>query len=230
MGLIIDLIVLAIVILACFLSAKQGFVKVFVEAIGIVAAIFVVLTFATPVSNTTYDKYIEPPIVSAVVGVAEDSADGVAESLSENIPEFLQGKFQIEEKISEFSDNEIGENTESFAKEMSQTVVKPIAVKIISLVFSLVFLIIALVLVKIIAKFVNKLFSFSIVGKLNSILGGAVGILKGVVLALIFCMIISLITSFTPNGFLIFTPENLGNSFIFTTFSGLNPFSNTTII
>ncbi|MFQ8953025.1 MAG: CvpA family protein [Oscillospiraceae bacterium] len=85
--------------------------------------------------------------------------------------------------------------------------------------YGIIIMVILIFLVKILAKFLNGVFSFSIVGKLNRILGGIAGIPKGIIIAMLFCMIISLIVSLTPDGFLIFKTEAMEKSWFFSHFS-----------
>ena len=61
-------------------------------------------------------------------------------------------------------------------------------------------------------------------GKANRALGAVVGILKGAVFAVVFCLLINLIISFVPNGFLIFTPENIADSYAFKLLAEVIPF------
>ena len=66
MSIVLDLIVLAIILFTVFMSAKRGFVRVALEVVGFIAAVFITFTISTPLVNITYDKIIAPPIVSSV--------------------------------------------------------------------------------------------------------------------------------------------------------------------
>ena len=73
MSVVLDIIVLAIILVTVFLSAKRGFVRVLIELVGFVAAVFISFTISTPLADMTYDKIIEPPIVASVGDVTGDS-------------------------------------------------------------------------------------------------------------------------------------------------------------
>ena len=64
MNFLLDLIVLAIIAAVALISARRGFVRVAIELVGFIAAIFITFTISTPLASLTYDKIIEPPIVS----------------------------------------------------------------------------------------------------------------------------------------------------------------------
>lgn len=224
MGILLDLIVTAVILLVVLLSAKRGFMRVAVETVGFIAAIFLTFTISTPLAGLTYDKMIEPPIVKSVTATVNESVSDASDSVWEALPGAVKAyseRFGItKEKISDtFSDSSAGQAAADKATELSQNILRPAAVRILSLLFGIVILIILLIAVKFAARFINKLFSFSLAGKLNRALGGAVGIPEGIIIAFLFCLIIELIVPLTENGILIFTEEAMEKSWFFTHFS-----------
>jgi len=223
---LIDLIVISIIALCIFISAKRGFVKVFVEVVGFIIAITLTFTISTPLANFTYDKIIEPPISKAVNDVITNSSENIQDNAWNSLPDYVTNnaeKFGI--SVEDFQ-NKISENinsgSETAVKSALQDIIKPIITKILGLIYSIVILLILLFVVKILAKFLNKLFSFSIIGKVNTFLGGIVGIPKGIIFAILFCMLISLIVTFN-NGFWIFTSANIQKTYIFKFFAEILP-------
>lgn len=229
MSIILDLIVVAIILVSVFLSAKRGFVRVAIELAGFIAAIILTFTISTPLSSATYDKIIEPPLISSVGDAASGNTGEVIDKTWNSLPDFIKNnstkigisKDTFDAKISDNLQN----GAESAAKTASQNVIKPVAVKFIGLFYSVVLLIILMFVVKILARLLNKLFSFSIVGKLNRTLGGIVGIPKGIITAIAFCMLVSLIVPLTKNGIWIFNAQSIENSTIFKFFTELTPFN-----
>lgn len=226
MSLILDVIVIAIVVLFVITSAKRGFVNILVEVVGFIAAIFLTFTISTPLAGTTYDKIIEPPIVSAVSEEGASNASQVVTDVWEALPSFATAAAEnagvSSQKLNESISANIQNGAENAVKAASQNLIRPAVVKILGLIYSVVLLIILFFAVKLVARLVNRLFSFSFVGKANRTLGGIIGIFKGIIFAVFFCLVISLIVSFTDNGFLIFTPENINNSHIFKLFTEIN--------
>lgn len=228
-SLILDLIVVAIILFCILHSAKKGFVKVVVGVVGLIAAYMLAFTVSTPLANITYDKFIEPAMVNAVNESTDTQTDSAQTKAWDAIPEFITKnaeKYGV--SLSEFSESvteNISNGAETAVIKASQDVIKPISIKIIGLIYSVVLMTASLFVVRILAKFINKLFSFNFIGKVNRILGGIIGIFKGIIFAVFFCAVISLIVSFTKNGFLIFTPENINGSFIFKGLANLIPFN-----
>lgn len=219
MSIIIDLIIVAIILLAVVISAKQGFVRTIVGAIGFVAAVVIAFTVSEPLAQTTYDKFIEPNIVSSISetasGTVTDTVDGVWSNLpafvTDNSESFGINKESIKETLKESGKVDI----KDALTNISQNTIKPIFTGLVSTIYSVILMVILLIIVGLLAKLLNKLFSFSIVGKLNTTLGGVIGFVKGLVIALIICEIVVLVVSLTENGIWIFNNENISNTILF---------------
>lgn len=89
MAIVIDLIVVAIIAIIALVSAKQGFIRVFVQAVGYILAGILAFAISTPLADTTYDKFVEKPVTDAIVGVFEDfieeNSDMIEEQIGENV-------------------------------------------------------------------------------------------------------------------------------------------------
>lgn len=226
---ILDLVIIAIIVITMFLSAKRGFVRVAVELVGFIVACFLTFTISTPLSDMTYDKIIEPTVIESVSNVTEATSEQLSNGIWENLPNIVKDNSEMFKISKESLDSNLSSNinngTESAAKTASQNIIKPVATKILSLLYSVVLLIALMFIVKLLAKLLNKLFSFSVVGKLNRILGGIIGIPKGIIIVVVFCMVVSLIVSYTTDGFLIFNKESINNSVIYNFIYKLIPFN-----
>ena len=96
---LLDLILAVIICVSVFLSARRGFVRTFVEAVGFIAAAVLVFTVCTPLASATYDKIIEPPILETVSKeVNENFKDTLAE-----IPDFDIESEKVDEIKSQLS-------------------------------------------------------------------------------------------------------------------------------
>lgn len=227
MGIILDLLIVAIIVLMVFLSAKRGFMRTLIEVVGFAAALFIAFTFSTPIANATYNKAIEPTVIKTLVRETEDKSSVVIDDVWDSVPKFLTNnspRFGLtkDDLADKLSGMEI--TASDVATTISNDVIEPVLVKMLSLAIATILLVVLLVVVNFLAKFVNKLVSFSFVGKLNRELGGVVGLLKGIVLAVVFCLAVNVIVSFTENGFLIFTNDAIESSTLFSTICEFFPF------
>lgn len=224
MSIILDLIVLAIIVITVLISAKRGFVRTLIELLGFIAAVFISFTISTPLANTTYDKIIEPSIISTVTSAADTAADNSAaaavDSFWNEMPGWIKGGIEkagiSKESLDGSITANIGNGVQSAVESASQNVIKPAVTSTLALIYQVISLIILLALVKPLARLINKLFSFSVIGTANRVLGGVVGVPKGMIYAVAFCLLITLAVSFTQNGFLIFTGEAMEKSLFFS--------------
>ena len=230
---LLDLILVIIIGASVYLSARRGFVRTFVEAIGVVAAAIIALTVCTPLANATYDKIIEPAITKTVfeeVNKALENEelnlqlDGTPNKILEALPQKIQSLIEksgidydklLEENKYLINDDTVENTVQELVFNILQNSLKPIAVKVISYIYAFIIISLLLVVVKPLAKLLNKAFSFSIVGKLNTMLGGVCGLAKGIVFTLLLCLVIYSVASFTENGIWIFNVENIDKTFIF---------------
>lgn len=219
MSIILDIAVVVLIIAIVLLSAKRGFARTATELVGFIAAVFISFTISTPLSNITYDKIIEPSVVSSLSEIAGISANETTDKVWDALPSALKnytGKIGVsKESLDKSISEDLATGVEDTAKGLSQKAVKPIAVRFISLVYSALIFSALLFVVKILARYINKLFSFSVAGTLNRLLGSIIGIPKGIIIAALICTVISLIVSLTDNGFLIFTKDAVENSWFF---------------
>ena len=230
MSYILDAILVLIILITVFISAKKGFVRTLVEVVGFVAAIFIAFTFSSPIASGVYGKMVEPVIVKTVENVSTDTANNASDAVDavwQKMPAFVTESSFLglsKENISQQVESETANGVTELAKSVSNSFAKPVITKLLSVLISVILVVALIFVVKIAAKYINKLFSFSLIGTINKTLGGILGLVKGVALAVVFCMIITLIISFTKNGFLIFTYDAIKSSYIFKFLAGFSPF------
>lgn len=216
---VIDLILLGIILLVTIISAKQGFVRTVIGAVGFIVAVVVAFSVSEPLADVTYDKFVEPSIVNAAEETSADTVDEKVDKVWESMPSVITDNAKSLGISKEGIKNALSDNAQSAAgdgmKVVSQKSIKPTCTKVIGAVIAMILTMLLLIVVRFLAKLINKAFSFSIVGKLNTALGGVVGIFKGIGVAIILCEIIVLIISFTDNGIWIFNNENIAKTTVF---------------
>lgn len=230
MSYVLDLIIVFIILLFVFLSAKKGFVRTLIEVIGFIAAIVIAFTFSSPVADAIYSKAIQPSVIKTVETTANNgisNATSAVDAVWDKMPSFITESSFFgfsKESVTATVQNETANDVTQIAQSISDSFVKPAVTKLLSVLISVVAIVVLLFIVKILAKHINKLFNFSVVGDINKTLGGVLGLVKGGAVAIIFCLLIGLILSFAKDGFLIFTYENINSSYIFKFLMGLSPF------
>lgn len=230
MSLVLDAIIVLIILVFAFLSAKKGFVRTLIEVVGFILAIVIALGLSTPIANGIYDTAVQPIVAKTVESAMSEgsaTANAAVDAVWNKMPAFLTESsfFDVtKENITSTITDEVAANTATVTNSISDSFVKPIVTKLLSVLISVILVVILLFVVKLLAKYINKLFTFSVIGDINRTLGGILGVVKGVAISVIFCLIISLILSFTKDGFLIFTYDAINSSYLFKFIIGLSPF------
>lgn len=218
MGIIFDIVIIAIIIACAFAAAKQGFVKTVIELVGFFLAIYLSFVLSGVAADIGYNKIVKPTVTKSITEkfTADDALnENKIDSVWETLPGYvksLSDKFGVNKNLL-ISGEEQTQSIETVASDICDTAVKPIAFSFIKSVSMIILSIILLFVIKILAKLINKLFSFNLVGSLNKLLGAFVGIFKGAVYCLIIILTLTETVRFT-NGFWIFNKENLEASFI----------------
>lgn len=233
MGMVLDLIVIAIISVAVVIARKRGFVKTVVEFAGFFVAVILAFNLSSVLAEATYDNWIRRPVIdsinSSISGVVTETGENAADAIWNAIPSFITDNaeaFNIsKEQLSEIVDVSNISTGDAVAKATDQFV-KPVALTVISAILSIViFLLVALVF-KLLAKPLNALFSaIPVVGTLNKVLGVVLGFGNGIVISVIFCAVILCIIAFNGSGFLIFTKDNIDSSYLFKLLCKLSPMS-----
>jgi len=73
MGIVLDLIILAIIGLCAFFAAKKGFVSTLLECVGFILAIILAVNLAGPIAAFTYDSAIKPSVVDSITESVESA-------------------------------------------------------------------------------------------------------------------------------------------------------------
>ena len=106
MGFVLDLIVVAIIAVCVFVSARRGFVRVAIEFVGLILVTTLAFNLSTPLSETTYDKFIEPKIIETVSVESSEDSQALVESTWDSLPDFIKEN----PAFAEFDSEEIAEN------------------------------------------------------------------------------------------------------------------------
>ena len=165
-GLIIDIVILAIISLFAFIGYKQGLVKVAIKMVSFLIAIIVAFALFKPVSNvvinnTKIDEKIENTIVEKITPEGLTKEDKVEEGLN------------ITTKIVDTTNNSIENISHTFT-------VKLIEVVVFLLIFTIIR--IALIFITALADAIAKL---PILKQFNKAGGLIYGIIKGVLIVFV---------------------------------------------
>ncbi len=229
MNIVLDVIVVAIVAICIFLSAKRGFVRTLLEVVGFVAAILIAINLSAPVADFIYDKAVSPSIEKMVVTTIDEAASNtsaaVSDTIWEKLPNFVSNAAEKSGVTKDTVSNKLagGADSAAIAKSITDDVLAPIATTVIKFIVTVILFVILLFVVKLLARIINKLFKKSLLGGANAALGGVLGAIKGIIYTVLFCLLISLITNVSKDNFFI-TNEIIENTTVFKFILNLIPF------
>ncbi len=224
MWIILDIIVVLIVALYVYISAKKGFVRTVIELVGFFLAVYISFTASGLIAEGIFASFLEPSvsevIEETIIASAGENSAEMAEDIWENIPDAFTTaaeSFGVDKQMIHnlIQNSTSSADTKSIAEIITLNTVRPIAVPIIKTICGLIIFSVLMILVKILARLLGRAVNIPIVGKLNKLLGGTLGALKGVLVAYVLVVLITLIMGFTEEGFLIFTKENVEESGLF---------------
>lgn len=198
MGIILDIIIIAIIALSIFLGYRKGLVKIAVKLCAFLIAIIVSLIFYKPVSNmiienTQLDEKIESTIIENGTKELEETEKN-SEEENEKFLENVQG--YVDEKITE-TQNEL---VEKAAKEISGRLINIIVIVGLFIVTRL--LLIVLVLIS------DLITNLPIIKQFNKLGGVLYGIIRGLLLTYGILAITFLVVSISANTNIINTIES----------------------
>lgn len=172
MGIILDIVLLAIILLSTFLGYKKGLVKLAAKLFAGIIAIIITIAAYKPVSgmiinNTEIDEKIEATIV---------------------------------ENTTKFIDEKAGENivTENIENEIVPEQAKNIAKSAIYIVTALALFVVVKIVLSIIISLIGFIAELPILKQFNEVGGMAYGLLRGILISIICILIMGVITKINP--------------------------------
>ncbi len=225
MSVILDVIIVAVFVIALVWSVKRGFIKAMTGLISFVAALAVALWLSAPVAGWAYSTLVAPPVSAALEQVQTDvgqsaatSADAVLEGLPDGVRNLLTsvGISSGDDLTAKLSPNGSG----TLIERVITDVIEPTATALLRMIAMLLLFLLTSFLVSLLLKVVDKVFKLPLLKGVNQTLGFIPGVLNGVVSVLLAVAIIQILCSL---GVLI-TPEQIAGTAILSRLTAINPF------
>lgn len=214
MFIILDVIVVAVVALLAWLSARRGFVRSLIELVGFIGLFVLILTGIRPLCAKIYDSSVERTVVERVEDIVDRIGGEDIERIKNGLPdEIKRAAAALGVDLDEIFED--GISADRVAEHISRQVVRPMAVDALYSLLSVLVFVIGMVVVRFAAKGLNRLFKAPVLGALNKGLGAVFGAAKGVILMTVISAAVSLAVRAAGRGFWIFTEANIDKSFLF---------------
>ena len=177
MGIIVDLIIIAVVLLFIFLGYKKGLTGSLIKLLSFIIAIVVALVLYKPVANavienTVIDDNIRTTL-SATLGVEDKT-----ENTEENVPSTIM--------------NNINKEIENATDEVKANVIDQTTITIVNIGSGIVIFLAVRVILVIISLFAKILTDLPVIKQVDKLGGLAYGAIEGIVIVYAVLAVISL--------------------------------------
>ena len=187
MGLIIDIVVIAILALSIIMGYKKGLINVIFNIFAFFLAIIITLVLYKPVSdiiikNTDIQEKIETAIIENTKGEENKKEE------------------QTENGIQKYIENTM-QNAEEDAKSKAiEVVAKDVSTKCIEIITALILFVITRIILIVLKFLTETLANLPIVKQCNEIGGLLYGVIKGILIIYVILTIMFFIISLKPEG------------------------------
>ena len=230
MSFLLDIIIVAIIAVTMFLSARNGFVKTAISAASFILAIIITAAFASPLANALKETSIAGSVKDSTkeiitnVLVAENI--GIDDLLDGNSKEFNSligiAEIEIEDLRAWYSENIAnGESAESI---IADRLAEPLTDILATIVALIILYIGTQILLSVAGFFLNKLAKLPILKTANKGLGIALGVVLSLFRVCFFCFLVGAIienAAIFPNREFI-EAINPDNTLLFNIFSKID--------
>ena len=191
MGIILDIILIALIALSIFLGYKKGLIKLAVKLFAFVIAVVVTLVLYKPVSNLIIEKTeLDDNIKNVII-------ENGTQEIEENNGEIKEDGFMA------YMQDYVGDTIAEAQNDIVTSVAEVVSVKVINLIAIIgIFVVtrVALILLTFISDIITKL---PIIKQFNKLGGTVYGVLRGLLIVYFVLAIAFLIVSATGNNSII---------------------------
>lgn len=185
-GIILDIILVAIIALNVYLCYKKGLVNLAVGLIAMVAAIILAVVLYKPVSNLIIEK----------TELDENIEKAIIEKFSADVPENAEVRYVgIWEYLEKYVDNAVNKTQNEIVYETAGTM----AVKIINIGALIGIFLIARVALFVLTFVADAITSLPIIKQLNEVGGILYGLVKSLLIIYVVLAVVFFIVSVTAN-------------------------------
>lgn len=177
MGIIIDLIIIAIIVLSTFTAYKKGLVKLAIGLCSFVISIAITFVLYQPISN----------LVINVTGIDE----AIENSIYEKANDVME-----ENKKEEGITNEIIETTKN---EMLPETARTLAINIVTGGVIIVLLIVTKIALRFVSALADMVTKLPIISQLNEVGGMLYGLIRGILIIYVVLLIAGIPAQINPN-------------------------------
>ena len=187
MGLILDIVIIAILALSIIMGYKKGLINVIFNIFAFFLAIIITLVLYKPVSNIIIKNTdIQEKIETAIIENTKGEENKKEEKTENGIQKYIENTMQ---------------NAEEDAKSKAiEVVAKDVSTKCIEIITALILFVITRIILIVLKFLTETLANLPIVKQCNEIGGLLYGVIKGILIIYVILTIMFFIISLKPEG------------------------------
>lgn len=191
MGIIIDIIMIAIIALSVFLGYRKGLISLVIQLCAFLIAIVITLIIYKPISNLIIDNTgLDESIQSAILEKANETVDGATNTINAEI---------VENQAEEIKTGMLPEA----ARELS--------INIINIAVIIILYLIIRIILKVITLVANLVAEIPILKQFNKAGGIIYGLIRGLLIIYVALLLIGFVNQINPENAI---SENIDKTFV----------------
>ncbi len=205
MGIIVDLLLLAVVIYFVVIGMKRGFVRTLLSFLSKIASAFVAVFVTDKYDDLIYGKFFKESVISSIdEHLSASVADDVSQQISDVLKSVPGSASRILEalgidfsSLGDFVSSSMGKGEASDFIE--QTLAGPITVFVCRIIiFAIAFALLSFVF-GILINVVCRIVELPVLRTANKALGGVLGLLNGLIIILVLSYVCIIVSVFLDN-------------------------------
>lgn len=186
MGIFLDIIIIAILIINIIIGYKKGLINVIFNICAFLIAIIATLVLYKPISNIIINNtQIDNKIEEIIIKNNDNDSEKIEEKNNKDINTFIK--------------NAIQNTAEEAKKQATEVVAKQISTKVVEVITGIILFIVIRAILFILKITTGSIAKFPIIKQLNEVGGIAYGAIKGLVIVYIILTIMFFIISIKGN-------------------------------
>ncbi len=227
-AMVLDLIAVAVVVIAVIVGVKRGFIKSIIGLVGLIAAAVLAAMFTGPLANIVYDNLLAEPLSAAVANAVESGTQSVAATVGEQIENATAGLPDVLKALlatdTSWEENAAAAVDAAQLSDVLMNLLKPLCMSVVQVLMFLLLFVVILIVIKLLGGVIDKLFSsLPVIKQANGVLGGVIGAVQGILLVFVLCFALEVYMTLTGADAMI-TREQLAQTVLVKHLLELNPF------
>ena len=185
MSFFIDVIIIAVFVIAMIIGWKKGFVSAIMRIVSTVGAIVITWLLYNPVADFLYNKIILGGVTNYIGGVFDHDVASTGKSLTDlfaELPEFFTSfieRFSTRESATAY----FAENAQATASDLNGFMAKPIAQTISKVIAIILLFIVLFIVLKLLTMLLKRVVKLPLLNGVNHVLGLILGAVAGLAVA-----------------------------------------------